>query len=184
MAMHGKGWFNTAGRPGDRSLDQQLIGLDPLLAEAAGKTILDIGCAEGLISIELAHLGGARHVHGIEIVPGHIDIAKQLAGDLPCEFEVADANNYLPTETYDIVIALALLHKLRDPSAAATRFARHARSLVVLRLPPENAPIIIDARSGNVPHDISLAMHQSGFALERLTSGPFNEWCGYWRRVV
>ena len=51
--MTKQGWFSTKGRLGDRTLKQQLMGLDPLFAECKGKTVLDVGCAEGLISIEL-----------------------------------------------------------------------------------------------------------------------------------
>jgi 2-polyprenyl-3-methyl-5-hydroxy-6-metoxy-1,4-benzoquinol methylase len=76
--MPHKGWFTTAERPGDRTLDQQLCGLDGLQHECAGKTVLDVGCAEGLISHYLARLG-ARSVYGIEIVPGHVDMANRAA---------------------------------------------------------------------------------------------------------
>jgi hypothetical protein len=37
---------------------------------------------------------------------------------------------------FDVVLLLAVLHKLRDPSAACARFARQARDLCVVRLPP------------------------------------------------
>lgn len=183
MVMPGRGWFNTDNRPGDRSLEQQMLGLDPLLLEVKDKTVLDVGCAEGLISIELAK-HGASWVDGIEIVQAHVDVSWSLISSYPVHITQADANVYLPTQTYDIVIALALLHKLRDPSEACARFARHARSLVVLRLPPEHAPTIIDARSNNEPHDIAKVMNEVGFALELVTRGSFNEWCGYWRRVL
>ena len=54
------GWFTTAKRPGDRTLEQQLVGLDKVLAEVAGKTVLDAGCAEGLISMEISLSSRAR----------------------------------------------------------------------------------------------------------------------------
>ena len=110
-----KGWFSTPGRPGDRTLDQQLNGLDRLFMEARGKTVLDVGCAEGLISIELAK-AGAIAVHGVEIVPEHVKVANKLRGDLPVTFEVGDANVWQPRRSYDIVIALALLQKVSPPS--------------------------------------------------------------------
>lgn len=42
-----EGWFHTPGRLGDRSLDQQLMGLDSLFERCFDKTVLDVGCAEG-----------------------------------------------------------------------------------------------------------------------------------------
>ncbi len=175
-----KGWFQTEGRPGDRTLEMQLLGLDPLFDEAKGATILDVGCAEGLLSMELAKKGA--QVTGVEIVESHIEVAKQLRGALSCRFEVADANDYQPDEDYDIVLLLAILHKLKDPSRACARFAKAAKNLVVMRLPPENAPTIIDERSGNVRHDVAAVMTWYGFHLERVTRGSFSEWTGFWRR--
>lgn len=177
-----KGWFKVAGRDGDRTLEQQLTGLEPLFAECAGKMILDVGCAEGLISMELAR-EGALHVRGVEIVPGHVAVANRLKGNLRCDFKTADANTWVPIGQYDIVIALALLHKLRDPTLACIRFARACQSLMVIRLPPEHAPFIVDERSGFKKHDIDRTMKVCGFELETVTCGHLREWVGFYRRV-
>ena len=177
-----KGWFSTPGRPGDRTLDQQLNGLDRLFMAVRGKTVLDVGCAEGLISVELAK-AGALAVHGVEIVPGHVEVANKLRGDLPVTFEVGDANVWQPKRNYDIVIALALLQKVRNPTAVAARLAASARELVVLRLPPQHAPTIIDERSGNEPHHIGTVMKNGGWYVEHAGyDGAFGEWVGYYRR--
>jgi trans-aconitate methyltransferase len=153
-----------------------------LLSTCAEKTILDIGCAEGLIAMELARRG-ARHVHGIEIVPGHLKVAHALRGDLACTFEHADANTYLPRAEYDIILMLAILHKLKDPSAACRRIAGYALGGVVIRLPPEHAPRIKDARSGFREHDIAGVMHELDFTLAGTFSGHFDEWVGYFLRT-
>lgn len=176
------GWFTTPGRLGDRTLESQLIGLDRLLRECDGQTILDVGCAEGLIGMELARRG-ARMVHGVEVVPGHIDVAKELRGDLPCSFEVANANSYEPQGQFDTVLMLAVLHKLKDPSSACKRFAAAAQRTVVIRLPPYGL-VIVDARSENVPHDIGLAMDEAGFTLDEVVAGPREEWLGYFVRTA
>jgi SAM-dependent methyltransferase len=176
-----KGWFIRDGALGDRTLEQQLKGLQPLLASAEDKTILDVGCAEGLISLALAD-AGARYVHGIEMRPDFVDVARSLRGPRPAEFTCADANEYKPQRRYDIVIMLAVLHKLRDPTAACMRFADAATHCCVIRLPPEKAPLIVDNRSGNRPHDIQYAMQRAGFKLSTVTRSHFDEWCGYfWR---
>jgi len=177
-----KGWFSTAGRPGDRELADQLKGLDWLLANCKGKTVLDAGCAEGLISIELAK-AGAVAVHGVEIVRGHVEVGNRLRGDLPVTLEVADLNTWRPKRDYDIVIGLAILQKLRDPTGAAYALAEAAREEVIFRLPPATAPIIIDERSHNKPHNIARVMDRAGFALlEYGYDGHLSEWVGRWRR--
>lgn len=175
-----KGWFIVEGRDGDRTLEMQLLGLDPLFDEAKGATILDVGCAEGLISIELAKAGA--QTHGIEIIERYIETAKRLRGNLSCSFEHADANYYRPDDEYDIVLLLAILHKLKDPSAACAKFALAAKNLVVMRLPPEHAPTVVDKRSDYVPHDMKAVMTWYGFELERVTRGSFAEWTGYFRK--
>lgn len=176
-----KGWFSTPGRPGDRSLTDQMKGLDWLFANCRGKTVLDVGCAEGLISIELAK-AGAVAVHGVEIVPQHVQIGRKLQGDLPICFEVGDANTWAPKRQYDIVIMLALLHKLRNPTEAAHRFAAAARHAVVLRMPPLHAPTIVDPRSGNNPHHIGDVLMKLGFVLtEHSYAGHFDEWVGVYQ---
>lgn len=180
-----KGWFidSRGDRAGDRTLEQQLLGLTPLLQSAEDKTILDVGCAEGLISLALAD-AGARFVHGIEMRADFVDVANSLRGPRPVKFTHADANEYKPQRRYDIVIMLAVLHKLRDPTEACIRFADAAIHSCVIRLPPERAPIIIDNRSGNRPHDIKYAMKRAGFELVDVTRSHFDEWCGHFSRAA
>jgi SAM-dependent methyltransferase len=176
-----RGWFHTPGREGDRTLEQQLLGLEPIIARVRNATVLDVGCAEGLISHAMAD-AGARLVHGIEIIPGHVEVAKAHNGSRPCLFNIADANLYKPQRRYDIVLLLAILHKLTDPTEACMRFADAAIHTVVMRLPPETAPTIVDWRSGRRPHDMLFAMKRSGFALHQVERSAFNEWCGYFHR--
>lgn len=176
------GWFDLPGRPGDRTLQQQLQGLDDLIAMVKGKTILDVGCAEGQITLACLR-AGALLGHGIEIVPGHIAEAKKYVDHwYDTQFEVADANDYKPQGMYDIVLMLAILHKLKNPTEAARRYARACKELCVVRLPPKDAPTVIDERSGFVPHHIDDAMCLEGFVLKNVVAGPFNEWTGYYYR--
>lgn len=177
-----RGWFNTSIRDGDRSLGEQMTGLEQVVSEAPGKTVLDCGCAEGLISFELAKAGAASCL-GLEAVRRHLDAARALNGELPCTFERVDLNDFsLPAEkTFDIVLLLAILHKLHDPSAVCAMFAAACTDLCVIRLPP-SGPVINDPRSLNVPHDIAAVMKAAGFVLERETVGPRSEWLAYFRR--
>lgn len=179
-----KPWFTVGDKEGDRTLKQQLKGLGDLRDRVPGKTVLDVGCAEGLISIYLLDHGAAA-VHGLEVRPDFVEVANSLRGDRACTFEQADANDYEPVRRYDIVIMLAVLHKLRDPSAACRRFAAAAREMVVLRLPPKFAPIIIDERSNSERHDIARVMSEAGFQLKNVgLIGPKAEWMGYYERIA
>lgn len=166
------GWFTLANKPGDRTLEQQLTGLDPLWLKVVDRTVLDIGCAEGLIAIECCKRGAA-FARGVEIVPVHVQLAKSLRNGMPCAFEVADAQTWVPDKLYDVVLLLAVLHKLPDPTSACVQLARVAKELCVIRFPATSRwPVIVDARSGNEPHDIGEVMESLGFTLECVTNGP------------
>ena len=178
-----KGWFVTPVRDGDRTLAQQMTGLTPLLSMVEGKTVLDVGCAEGLIALEVAQAGAAL-VDGIEIVHSHVGHARQFATQRGLEnvrFHGADANEWNPSRRYDVVLLLAVLHKLRNPSERAGVFADWANEWVVIRLPPSGA-VIVDERSKNEPHDIARVMKRAGFYMAIETVGPFDEWLAYYRR--
>lgn len=184
-----KGWFSTPGRPGDRTLKDQMKGLDWVFENCAGKSILDAGCAEGLLSIELMRRG-ARGVHGVDVVDDHIRIAKLEAARAGLYeatllfFQAADANTWAPQMRYDIVLLLAVLHKLKNPSEVAKRMAHAAKEHVIVRLPPKYAPFVIDERSKNEPHNITDAMIKAGFYLEDFTfDGHFGEWVGRYKRI-
>lgn len=178
-----KRWFNVGSDKGDRTIDQQLVGLDRLFAAVPGKTVLDLGCAEGLISIELAKRG-AFQVHGVEIRADHVAVGRKLAGNLAVKLDAADLNTWRPAHSYDIVIALALLHKLKDPSAACGAFCEASSGLVVIRTPPKVDPwVIVDERSGNKPHDIGKVLRVNGFKLSEQLAGTFGEVIGYWERA-
>ncbi len=180
-----KSWFEHGqDRKADRTLKQQLKGLGELQERVAGKSILDIGCAEGLISIQLIDRGACA-AHGIEMRPDYVEDGNLLRGDRACTFECANANTWEPQRQYDIVLLLAILHKLEEPGVACARFADAARELVVIRLPPEHAPKIIDLRSDNKPVDIDRVMRKRGFKLgTNGYIGPHREWMGYYERVA
>ena len=176
------GWFDLPGRPGDRTLQQQLQGLERLMENVKGKTVLDVGCAEGQITLACLD-NGALLGHGIEIIPNHVvEANKYVKYWYDTKFEVADANDYRPKGQYDIVLLLAILHKLRNPTDAARRYARACKELCIIRLPPATAPTVVDERSGNVPHHIDDAMCLEGFVLKHVCKGPFDEWMGYYYR--
>lgn len=178
-----RGWFTTDGRLGDRTLESQMLGLGPVFDACKGKTVLDLGCAEGLLSCEFARRGAVA-VHGVEVVAEHVEVGRKLVGDLPVTLEVGDLNTWRPRRSYDIVLALALLHKLRNPAAAARELFFHANDLVVLRMPPATGMTVVDARSGNTPYNIATVMDEEGFVrVHQSNDGPFGEYVAIWRRM-
>lgn len=176
-------WFG-----GDRTFEQQMTGLDWLAEACRGKLILDFGCAEGLISIHLLK-EGARNVMGVELLQERAEKANRLAikqgfaGRALFVAQNAEAWRQPQDHDFDVTLALAILHKLKDPSLVARRLARATREMIVLRLPPATGSTIVDRRSGNVPHDIDAVLRSEGFVQERAgNTGPLGEFIASYRR--
>jgi trans-aconitate methyltransferase len=175
-----KPWF---GAGGDRTLAQQLTGLQALIQRVPGKTVMDVGCAEGLIGIHL-YDAGAVAIHGIERRADYVAQANELRGDRACTFEVADADTFKPKREYDITLMLAVLHKLREPGEVLSRFALDTNELMVIRLPPEHAPCIFDARSRYRKINVDEVLKLNGFYRFLTTKGAYSEWVGYYSREM
>ena len=148
-----------------------------------GKTILELGCAEGLMSQWFVDRNGAASVHGIEIVQGHVDLGRQHIVGRQVKLEVANCDTWRPKRAYDVSVALALLHKLQDPLACLAAMAEATKEMVVVRLPSACSPwVITDARTDFRPWDVDKCLRLNGFELVDSTMGPFNEPTGFWRR--
>jgi len=157
-------WFSDLGR-GKASLEQQLIGLGPLLDSVHGKIMLDVGCAEGLIALECQKRGA--QVLGIESRPQAVAIANGLG----VQVVQADAQTWQPAKMYDVVLLLGVVHKLVDPGGATLRFLRSART-AVLRLPPGMWPVLTDSRSGSIPVDLAGLAAECSMRVRQMEPGP------------
>lgn len=181
--MH-KGWFVIPGlQDGDRTIEQQLLGLDALIAEAPGKAMVFLGCAEGLIERTMAERG-ARRVHGVDSNPQFVRVGREMLKACGGTIEQHDLNlPWQPPFAPDIVCALAVLHKLRAPLELVDRIKDWQPRLVVVRLPARTPGYVLDARSGNVKFDV-VARLRPQYDLERVARGWEDEWTGYFRRIL
>lgn len=182
-----KGWFEIPGvQKGDRTIEQQLKGLGPLLEEIEGKTVLDLGCAEGLISHTLL-LRGAKKAYLVDFVPENIRVASTLQPRHKLDAVVHDLNDLEDTRKlladirFDVVLMLAILHKLRKPLELVREVIAHAPGLIVIRTAASTPGFVQDPRSSFERFDFQPLLRDAGYALERVTSGSFNEWMGYFR---
>ncbi len=185
-------WFPVGRGPHERSLYHQMKGLTHVITEVgtAAKrglrlSVLDAACAEGLIGLELLK-AGADSLHGVELVPERVQDANRLRGDLPATFEAGDLTVWEPQRSYDVVLALSVLHKLPDPAAVALRLGRACARMLVVRLPPpapgDDGGVIRDRRSGFRPCDLRAVLAECRLNLEEETRGYLGEWIGFWRK--
>jgi len=99
----------------------RLDGITDLVLRAKGKTVFDIGCNRGMVGYQFAEQY-ASIVHGCDIYEDGIKVAREVFADLrstESRFEVVDltkgsnALNIFERAGYDIVLCLAVYHKLK-----------------------------------------------------------------------
>lgn len=139
----------AAKRRGDISL--RVAHFDQLLAEAKGKTLLDVGCYDGLIAYEFVR-AGATLVHGIDNDPYHLATARRIFTQvaLPSTFTHADLRRdcaltrALGTNAdrrFDIVLFLGVYQHIYTAMRDSTRRALvrgvcdRTASLLAARMP-------------------------------------------------
>lgn len=182
----GKRWFGDT-----RSVAEQLRGLEAALAAAPGRSVLDFGCAEGAIAVEFARAGAAQ-VYACDCNHESIRRADEVRAELPADLQarlrfaredVNDRQNTVP-ERSGIVLALAILHKMRDPEGMARYMAAATAELLVIRLPGGSTGAFASKWDARKTCDTMAVLPQCGLKHEARVQGPRNEFVDYWRRTV
>ena len=95
-----------------------------LLGDVEGKTVLDLACGEGFYT-RLLSQAGARLVTGVDISAAMIELAEaeERRHPLGCTYIRADAAEFKPKGTVDVVVAAYLLNYARSPGQLL-RFCR------------------------------------------------------------
>jgi 2-polyprenyl-3-methyl-5-hydroxy-6-metoxy-1,4-benzoquinol methylase len=121
--------------PRGRTFARRMEVLDGVLRglELEGKTVLDLGCGSGQVSL-LAASFGAR-VHGIDIAPRMLDLARESARDAGVddrvEFEEGDVlTASLPQA--DVTLLVGVVEYYRDYEELIGRAARATRETLVV----------------------------------------------------
>lgn len=134
------------GLYGKWPLSSRLEGLEPVLQNARGASIIDFGSAEGVVAREFLKRG-ASLVHGFELDPARVAIARGICSPWKSTvFRTADlsswsrfylANSDLIANGYDIVLYLGIHHHLPPETRIEVilRCMRLARRFFVVRTP-------------------------------------------------
>jgi 2-polyprenyl-3-methyl-5-hydroxy-6-metoxy-1,4-benzoquinol methylase len=119
-----------------------------LMGDLRGRSVLDVGCGDGVNSVLLARLGA--RVTGVDISPGSIGIARRraevngVAGRVTLQAAPIEAAD-LPDDAFDLVWADAILHHvLDDLTLVMQRLVRCTRpgGLIVFSEPVNLVPLM------------------------------------------
>jgi ubiquinone/menaquinone biosynthesis C-methylase UbiE len=97
-----------------------------------GKTVIDIGCGDGVYTLEILGTGQPARLHGTDLASAAVGLASHKPGAGQITFDVASAYA-LPFAdgTFDIAHLRAVLHHMDHPELAIQEALRVARAVVV-----------------------------------------------------
>jgi len=130
-----KNLYYKTGEEGNVDFRERWNDLKILVDSNNEHTVLDVGCAEGLISIELAKQ--FKKVFAFDIEPYRIRKAKENAvGVGNIEFSTGSYMSY-EYQTYDQVFCFGVYHKIKsnERQKALSDMFKKCRSILYLRVP-------------------------------------------------
>jgi SAM-dependent methyltransferase len=151
-----------------------------LLAWAEDRPIrlLDAGCDVGLLSLALARRRPDWTLEGVDVNDEILDIARAWAAEAGLEiaYRHADITRDLPSDAYDVAVALECLTQLPDPDAAVAGLSRALRpgGLLAAHVPEADwAPALPgsphewpgETRHGFTPDGIAELLDRHGLRL-------------------
>jgi 2-polyprenyl-3-methyl-5-hydroxy-6-metoxy-1,4-benzoquinol methylase len=99
-----------------------------LAGQLQGKRLLEVGCGEGVVSVQLAHCGA--QVTGVDISPTSIEVARRRAAlqGVDARFDVMNVveEKSLGEGCYDVIWCDLILHHLVDSLDKVMGRIRHA----------------------------------------------------------
>jgi SAM-dependent methyltransferase len=112
--------------------------LDELWGQAAPQSILDVGCGEGVVTVEWAERLGDRRIVGIDLDDPKLRAEWERRTRTNLEFRVEEATSLsFADDEFDMATAIEVLEHVPEPEATVAEMARVARRWLLVSVPRE-----------------------------------------------
>jgi 2-polyprenyl-3-methyl-5-hydroxy-6-metoxy-1,4-benzoquinol methylase len=129
--------------------------LDELFAIAAPKSILDIGCGEGVLTQQWAQRLHDGPVVGFDLEDPKLAAHWETRSRPNLSFRTGDARQLpYPDAAFDLVAAIEALEHIPDPDAVVAEMARVGRSYLLVSVPHEPLWRILNIARGAYLRDL------------------------------
>ena len=112
--------------------------LEELFAQAAPESILDVGCGEGVLTVEWAERLGDGRVVGIDLDDPKLRAEWGKRSRPNLEFRAEEATSLsFEDDSFDMASAIEVLEHVPDPESTLAEMARVARRHLLVSVPRE-----------------------------------------------
>ena len=149
--------------------------LDALWAQAQPRSVLDVGCGEGVLTHEWAEKLGDSRIVGIDLDDPKLAAEWETRARHNLEYRVEEATSLsFADDEFDLAAAIEVLEHVPDPEATLAEMARVAERRLLVSVPREplwrGLNMARDAYWGSLGNTPGHLNHWSKRSFERMLS--------------